>query len=453
MYNQSMKELEKKTIRYIERMIELIKFTQYPRTKEDMARFLFKDNTNNKNKELNVYLKWNQDFNLFNTNVPIHFEEFKEKGKRKSLWYSGTRSVHPIFLALNASEVFLLTQVLLTIVYENDSAYFELYKGIVEKIKKQLSSYMQDKIDWSLLHKSCNCSKTILINESMRSRVEMNHVELNYWDMIEDYSSSVTFQTLECAISLMKFMHLPKTRNEINEFMGCNVFVKEITLNGGLKQRGYWKSKNHNNDYCFLNVVFPFCKTKAYDKDNHYKDIGYVSTAGDVEEENVDYQEEINYTQDNVFDKRNHLRYQQTVHPIFLVLNLDEVYLLTTHLLKLVQKKFKNETMHELKRYKDTTYVQYENVVSKITHQLSRYARDVLDIEISTNEKDFASEKHYNLEHGITEQNLIMFLKTGEAYSVDTVDGLVCGTITWIHDTFYVVDNNGKSHRIIPAKD
>ena len=112
-----------------------------------------------------------------------------------------------------------------------------------------------------------------------------------------------------------------------------------------------------------------------------------------------------------------------------------------------------NETMHELKRYKDTTYAQYENVVSKITHQLSRYARDVLDIEINTNEKNFVSEKHYNLEHGITEQNLIMFLKTGEAYSVDTVDGLVYGTITWIHDTFYVVDNKGKRHRIIPARD
>ena len=95
----------------------------------------------------------------------------------------------------------------------------------------------------------------------------------------------------------------------------------------------------------------------------------------------------------------------------------------------------------------------YENVVSKITHQLSRYARDVLDIELNTNEKNFVSEKHYNLEHGITEQNLIMFLKTGEAYSVDTVDGLVCGTITWIHDTFYVVDNKGKHHRIIPARD
>ena len=62
--------------------------------------------------------------------------------------------------------------------------------------------------------------------------------------------------------------------------------------------------------------------------------------------------------------------------------------------------------MHELKRYKDTTYAQYENVVSKITHQLSRYARDVLDIEINTNEKDFASEKHYNLEHGITPQTV-----------------------------------------------
>ena len=45
-----MKELEKKTIRYIERMIELIKFLQYPRTKEDMARFLLKEKMNNKNK-------------------------------------------------------------------------------------------------------------------------------------------------------------------------------------------------------------------------------------------------------------------------------------------------------------------------------------------------------------------------------------------------------------------
>ena len=200
-------------------------------------------------------------------------------------------------------------------------------------------------------------------------------------------------------------------------------------------------------------MVFPFCKTKAYDKDDHYRDIGFVSTAGDVEEENVDYQEEINYTQDNVFDKRNHLRYQQTVHPIFLVLSLDEVYLLTTHLLEIVRNMFKEESIHELKRYKDTTIIQYENIVSKISNQLSRYARDVLDIQTNNNEKDFTSEKHHNLEHGITEQNLIMFVKTGEMYSVDTVDGLVCGRITWIHGTFYVVDNNGKRHRIIPAKD
>lgn len=46
-----------------------------------------------------------------------------------------------------------------------------------------------------------------------------------------------------------------------------------------------------------------------------------------------------------------------------------------------------------------------------------------------------------------------MFLKTGEMYSVETVDGLVCGRITWIHGTFYVVDKKGESHRIIPTKD
>ena len=44
------KNLKKKTIRYVERMIELIKFTHYLRTKEDIAKFLYEDNLMNKNK-------------------------------------------------------------------------------------------------------------------------------------------------------------------------------------------------------------------------------------------------------------------------------------------------------------------------------------------------------------------------------------------------------------------
>ncbi len=449
-------ELEKKTIRYVERMIELIKFTQYPRTKMDMVQFLFGENATNKNKELNVYLKWKTPFKVFNLDVPIHFEMLKEKGERKTLWYSGNESVHPVFLALNASEVFLLTQVLLSIVYENKSPYFRMYQDIVRKIRKQVSDCMANKVDWSLLDVEADFElKSKIFTEDMRNRRAICEDEVDYFSKIDDYNGNVKVQTLENAIRLMKYMHLPNTRDEINRYMGMDVFKKEITLNDGLKQRGYWKSQNHNNDYCFFNVIFPFCRSIASNQYDHLKEMGYVSTAVDVLDEDIDYFEDVSYTTNLMFDKtsRNYLRYQQTVHPIFLILRLDEVYLLTNHLLELVQHKFKNERIEGLKRYKDTTYIQYENIVSKIYHQLSDYAKDVLCIHCDKNEKDFISEKRHNYEHGITEQNLIMFLKTGETYCVDSIDGLVHGVIRWINDTFYVEDKNGHMHLIIPAKD
>lgn len=89
------KNLEKKTIGYVERMIELIKFTHYPRTKEDIAKFLFEENSKNKNKEINEYLKWdakdeNSVFQIFDIDIPVHFYERKQKGK-VSTWISGMR--------------------------------------------------------------------------------------------------------------------------------------------------------------------------------------------------------------------------------------------------------------------------------------------------------------------------------------------------------------------------
>ena len=77
------KNLKKKTTRYVERMIELIKFTHYPRTKEDIAKFLYEDNLMNKNKEINEYLKWdakdeNSVFQIFYKDIPVHFYEKKE---------------------------------------------------------------------------------------------------------------------------------------------------------------------------------------------------------------------------------------------------------------------------------------------------------------------------------------------------------------------------------------
>lgn len=229
-------KLEKKTIRYVERMIELIKFTQYPRTKKDIVQFLFSENATNKNKELNVYLKWKTPFKVFNLDVPIHLEMLKEKGERKTLWYSSNESVHPIFLALNASEVFLLTQVLLSIVYENKSLYFRMYQDIVRKIRKQVSDCMANKVDWSLLDVEADFElKSKIFTEDMRNRRVICEDEVDYFSKIDDYNGNVKVQTLENAIRLMKYMHLPKTRDEINRYIGMDVFKKEITLNDGFK--------------------------------------------------------------------------------------------------------------------------------------------------------------------------------------------------------------------------
>lgn len=274
------KYLEKKTIRYVERMIELIKFTHYPRTKEDIAKFLYEDNFMNKNKEINEYLKWdakdeNSVFKIFDTDIPVHFYEHKEDGQRKSTWISGSKSdeldtIHPAFIALNATEVYQLTEVLLLSAYINDYQYFEQYKNIVRKIKKQLSPYMASKINWKWLNKkqdgkvdsNLNAPR-FSVNYVDRFSLDKNHDRYvedkcfydDYWNTIDDWISNVTYGTLENAVSLMKYMHLPKTRKEINDFMGMNVFSKEITLEGGdgnhprSKQRGYWKSLNHESDY------------------------------------------------------------------------------------------------------------------------------------------------------------------------------------------------------------
>ena len=154
------KNLEKKTIGYVERMIELIKFTHYPRTKEDIAKFLFEENSKNKNKEINEYLKWdakdeNSVFQIFDTDIPVHFYERKQKGK-VSTWISGMRetennvmecatTIHPVFLALNATEVFLLTQILLSIALKHDSNYYEAYRNIVKKNSTSIISIYECK--------------------------------------------------------------------------------------------------------------------------------------------------------------------------------------------------------------------------------------------------------------------------------------------------------------------
>lgn len=351
---------------------------------------------------------------------------------------------------------------------------------------------MSKKIDWTLLNEVPNNTyiptQIVNINETYRfdpecfMRKEMTEDEVEYWETIQDDSKNTTYGTLENAVSLMKYMHLPKTRDEINNFMGMDVFLKEITLNGSPKRRGYWKSENHGDDYFFLNVGFPFCKAKAANKD--LIDIGYISTAGNFyDDSNLD-KDRSNYFDDGEdyyqrivcasieeYNKYNeiNLQYQQTVHPIFMVLSIDEVFLLTVNLLKLVHEEFKyrsNYEFVELKKYKDTTFQQYINIVKKIYHQLSNYAKNVLSgldpefeneyhiLDLKSKEKNFISEKNYNSKHGVTDQNLIMFLKTGELYCVDTVDGLVLGKIILDYndseeDAFFVKDTNGIKHKII----
>ncbi|WP_302425363.1 hypothetical protein [Holdemanella biformis] len=545
------KNLKKKTIRYVERMIELIKFTHYPRTKEDIAKFLYEDNLMNKNKEINEYLKWdakdeNSVFQIFDTDIPVHFYEQKEEGQRKSTWLSGSKSdeldtIHPVFVALNATEVYQLTEVLLMSAYINDYEYFEQYKNIVRKIKKQLSPYMSSKINWKWLDKkqddkgelnlkmpgfNVNSADRFSLDKDHDRYVEDKEFYDDYWNTIEDFISNVTYGTLENAVSLMKYMHLPKTRKEINDFMGMNVFSKEITLKGGSgnqprsKQRGYWKSLNHESDYYFLNVAFPFCKALCVFKGN--KKTSYVSTAGTVkaihysddidENANVneledgdptkeyikelkenDYRQEL-YFRENLddteeFDKpiqrQNKALYaQQSVHPIFLVLSMEEVYLLTLRLLALSKKCFKEVTNDSsditycrmLGVERDITGAIYNNIATKIYHQLSSYARNVLDeyaknVDVNYQDdvclsylkqlkkddyngyiKSYYSERYYNRQYGIVTESLPTLNKMGSFIRLDTEDGFVVGKVDLNFENqkpvYYAVDKNGNRHKI-----
>lgn len=324
----------------------------------------------------------------------------------------------------------------------------------------------------------------------------------------------------------MKYMHLPKTRKEINDFMGMNVFSKEITLKGGSgnqpwsKQRGYWKSLNHESDYYFLNVAFPFCKALCVFKGN--KKTSYVSTAGTVkaihysddidENANVneledgdptkeyikelkenDYRQEL-YFRENLddteeFDKpiqrQNKALYaQQSVHPIFLVLSLEEVYLLTLRLLVLSKKCFKEvNNSRSDKKYcrmlgveRDITGTIYNNIATKIYHQLSSYARNVLDeyaknVDVNYQDdvclsylkqlkkddyngyiKSYYSERYYNRQYGIVTESLPTLNKMGSFIRLDTEDGFVVGKVDLNFENqkpvYYAVDKNGNRHKI-----
>ena len=104
---------------------------------------------------------------------------------------------------------------------------------------------------------------------------------------------------LEDKIKLTKFLHNKHTRKEIEEY---------LSVDKRTRQR-YMKEIDDNNTVSFLNTEYPlyFQRKKSI-------------VLGDSDKR----------SDKAIFDDAE---YQSTVHPVFLPLNLTEVYALTTHLL------------------------------------------------------------------------------------------------------------------------
>ena len=128
---------------------------------------------------------------------------------------------------------------------------------------------------------------------------------------------------------------------------------------------------------------------------------------------------------------RGHASYDDTVHPVFLALNLSEVYLLT-----IVLKKAFCET-----KFEDDAGC----IANDIYQQLSEYAKDRIDrqaetIGIAFEEGDPFSPIGYRYE----EEGTIYFLKSGERCRLTIGDQCFRGRIIMDELTFSMLTDNGE---------
>ncbi|MEA4922422.1 MAG: hypothetical protein VB031_03525 [Eubacteriaceae bacterium] len=126
----------------LERQIEMLKYCHKPRTFTEIAdHFGIEDRT--RQRYTNDYL---EEMDFPGMDINVHLEN-SAKGVRmdgdEERYFA---SVHPVCLALNMSQIFLLTVGLLDRIPEDDVMY-EAYQVIVNNIYSQLSGYAKEIVD------------------------------------------------------------------------------------------------------------------------------------------------------------------------------------------------------------------------------------------------------------------------------------------------------------------
>lgn len=155
------------TVKTFEKVIDLIKFTHRPRTNEEIAKRLGYDDYTSNRAEISKLFRGDKTYKFLNCEFPFSLireinDDGKTIGRRSCDGYDFSlqnkkkieeavlevSTVNPIFLALNCTEVYLMTSRLLDILkkYNISDNEFEEYKNVISKILSQLSDYTIDRI-------------------------------------------------------------------------------------------------------------------------------------------------------------------------------------------------------------------------------------------------------------------------------------------------------------------
>ena len=164
---------------------------------------------------------------------------------------------------------------------------------------------------------------------------------------------------LENQIEIMKYCHTPRTREEVELFCS-KLGITDRTL------------RNYQGGIDFNDIHYPmYRRIVSNDQQEHLSVFSSIEPDDGVVVEPAGTREELN-------------QYFSSMHPIFLMLNLSEVNLLTNKLMDLVRDNDLEES--------------YRHIIGKIVYQLSDYAIERLNINASDIPKVkpvFEDENHY----------------------------------------------------------
>lgn len=153
-------------------------------------------------------------------------------------------------------------------------------------------------------------------------------------------------ETLETQLELIKFMHEPRTNQELANFIGQPT-VQQVNdlFRNGLENKGEIEINN---------VVIPINKVR-------YSENTFCSSGIS------------HYERDIAVEDKEKIESRYTVHPVILPLNMTQVYILTTYILEHIEDK-------TIKR-------EYRKIVDMIIPQLSDYALKRLGKTLETPKK------------------------------------------------------------------